>query len=127
MNTLEAILQRLGSAYDRAMMDPNPQMSDEDIMRLYRGKYNSDYVTPDALRDVELGVQRYLAKAPAGIATFFLDDVRDRALRDRGLKRNQTMSDVPRRSPTGAIMEKLLDNRDEYLIVPKKSEMSKIY
>lgn len=124
MNTLEAILQKLGGGYDRAFTNPNPQMSDEDIMNLYRGRYNPDYVTPEALRDVELGVQQFLKTGPL---TLWLNDVRDRALQARGLKYNQNISDVPRKSPTGAIMEKLLNNRDEYLIVPKKSEMSKIY
>lgn len=127
MNTLEAILQKIGGAYDRGFTNPNPQMSDEDIMHLYRGRYNPDYTTPDALRDTELGVQQYLSKAPGGIIKLVLDGVRDNALKSRGLKYNQNIYDIPRTSSTGAIMERLLNMPAEYLVVPEKSDMSDIY
>ena len=123
MDTLEAILQKIGGSYNRAFTNPNPQMSDEDIIKLYKGRTNQ-YATPDALRDVELGVQQYLKSGPL---TLMLDDIRDRALTTRGLKYNQNMYDIPRTSPTGAIMEKLTGIPMDFIVVPKKSNMSDIF
>lgn len=107
MNTLDAILQRLGGAYDRAFTNPNPQMSDEDIMNLYRGRINH-WVTPEALRDAELGVQKYLKTGPL---TLFLNDVRDRALKARGLHIDQGFEDIlDKVSPsTGRIMRDIVN------------------
>lgn len=106
MNTLEAILQRIGGGYDRAFTNPNPQMSDEDIMNLYRGRINH-WVTPEALRDAELGVQKYLKTGPL---TLFLNDVRDRALKARGLHVDQTYEDIiDKVSPsTGRIIKEIV-------------------
>ena len=104
--TLDEILQRIGGAYDRAFTNPNPQMSDADIMDLYRGRINH-WVTPEALRDAELGVQKYLKTGPL---TLFLNDVRDRALRARGLHVDQTYEDIiDKVSPsTGRIIKNIV-------------------
>lgn len=106
MNTLEAILQRIGGAYDRAFTNPNPKMSDEDIMNLYRGRINH-WVTPEALRDAELGVQKFLKTGPL---TLWLNDVRDRALKARGLHVDQTYEDIiDKVSPsTGRIIKEIV-------------------
>lgn len=90
MTVADAILQKIGGGFDRAFTNPNPQMSDEDIMRLYRGRINH-WVTPEALRDAELGVQQFLETGPL---TPILNDVRDRALRNRGLHVDQTYEDI---------------------------------
>ena len=123
MTVAEAILQKIGGVIDRGFTYPNPQMSDEDIMRLYRGRINQ-YATPDALRDAELGVKTYLEKAPRGYLIGMFDGVRDKALQSRGLKYNQGLYDIPRTSPTGVIMEKVTGVPMDYLVVPKKSDMS---
>lgn len=105
--TLDEILQRIGGAYDRAFTNPRPKMSDEDIMNLYRGRINP-WTTPESLRDVELGVQKYLKNGPL---TLFLDDVRDRALRARGLHVDQGFEDIlDKVSPsTGRIMRDIVN------------------
>lgn len=106
MNTLAEILQNIGGRLDRAFVEPNPQMSDNDIMNLYRGRINH-WVTPESLRDAELGVQKYLRSAPL---TLFYDDARDRALRARGLHADQVFEDIiDKVSPsTGRIMRDIV-------------------
>lgn len=93
--------------FTRAFAGPRPGASDEDIIRLYRGRYNQ-YATPEALRDVERGVQTYL-NDPRTPLRFTLDGLRDDALRARGLKYNQGFDEIPERSPTGRFLREIIN------------------
>ena len=96
-----------GGGFTRAFASPRPGASDEDIMRLYRGRYNQ-YATPEALRDVERGVLAYTNDLKTKFR-FALDDLRDQALRARGLKYNQGFDEIPEYSPTGRFLEDIIN------------------
>lgn len=104
---VNAILQRVSGGWNRAWSNPMPNGSDEALMRLYGGRINQ-YATPAALRDVELGVQM-AANDPNRPLTITLGNLRDQALRSRGLKYNQGYDEIPDRSATGAIMKQLIN------------------
>lgn len=114
MSIAEKILQSItGGGYQRALANPMPQASDEDILRLYAGRYNQ-YATPEALRDVELGLQQYL-DMPARDPLFF-DNLRDKGLRMRGLRYDQSFDEIPELSPTKRILRDMINlpNTGEY-------------
>lgn len=106
-DAINNIIQRVRGGWDRAWTNPRPQGSDNELMQLYQGRINQ-YATPDALRDVELGVQM-AANDPRRPFTITLDGLRDQALRARGLKYNQAFDEIPENSPTGAIMKQLIN------------------
>lgn len=105
-DTINNILQRVSGGWNRAWTNPRLNGTDEELMRLYKGRINQ-YVTPDALRDVELGVQ-IAANDSRRHPVILLDDLRDQALRARGLRYDQGFDEIPDTSPTGAIMRKLI-------------------
>ena len=116
MSIATDILDKISSGgFSRAFADPRPGASDTDIMKFYAGRYNQ-YATPESLRDIERGLKTYLDN----IHTMQTDLswLRDRALQKRGLRYDQTLKDIPEKSPTGRIMQELLN--EDYLFVPKK-------
>ena len=96
-----------GGGFSRAFANPRPGASDEDIMNFYRGRYNL-YATPEALRDVERGVKAKI-EAPSTLIYPTLDELRDRALRARGLRYDQTFDEIPEKSPTGRILREIIN------------------
>lgn len=107
-DAIDAIINKVYGGFNRAVATPNPNMSDKDILDLYRGRTNM-YATPEALRDVELGVQAAF-NDPRRTFELFYDDMRDKALRARGLKYNQSYDEIPEKSPTGRIMKEVIKN-----------------
>lgn len=107
-DVIDAIINKVYGGFNRAVTTPNPNMSDKDILDLYRGRTNM-YSTPEALRDVELGVQAAF-NDPRRTFELFYDDMRDKALRARGLKYNQSYDEIPEKSPTGRIMKEVIKN-----------------
>lgn len=107
-DVIDAIINKVYGGFNRAVTTPNPNMSDKDILDLYRGRTNM-YATPEALRDVELGVQAAF-NDPRRTFELFYDDMRDKALRARGLKYNQSYDEIPEKSPTGRIMKEVIKN-----------------
>jgi hypothetical protein len=107
MSVASNILDRIMAGSARAFNMPMPQATDSDILNLYRGRYNQ-YATPEALRDVELGIQRYLDN-PRTPLRFTLDGLRDQALRARGLGYDQSFDEIPEKSPTGRILREIIN------------------
>lgn len=93
--------------FTRAFAGPRPGASDEDIMRLYQGRYNQ-YATPEALRDVERGILAY-TNDPKTKFRFTLDELRDQALGARGLRYNQGFDEIPNYSPTGRFLKGIIN------------------
>lgn len=96
-----------GGGFSRAFAQPRPGASDEDIMNFYRGRYNQ-YATPEALRDIERGVQMNIYD-PQSPLRFTLDGLRDQALRARGLRYDQSFDEIPEKSPTGRILREIIN------------------
>lgn len=96
-----------GGGFTRALAGPRPGASDEDIMRLYQGRYNQ-YATPEALRDVERGIQYYV-NDPRTRFRFTLDGLRDQGLRSRGLGIDQGFHEIPDYSPTGRFLKGIIN------------------
>ena len=90
----------------RHLADARPDASDEDILRLYQTKYNQ-YATPEALRDIERGIQIYADKSPRSTVPF--DKLRDWGLTSRGLRYNQSFDEIPERSPTGRFLREIIN------------------
>ena len=97
----------------------NPK-TDSDIAYLYKNMARPE-IPVSALWDAEKGAR--IGINPKIEET--LNQARERALKNRGWYIGQTDKDMPRKTPTGAIMHQLLN--PDYLIVPDKSEMSNIW
>ena len=96
--------------------------TDADIAWLYR-KIARPEIPASALWDAEKGAMQYLANHSN--ENYDLNYSRKHALDNRGWGTWQTEKDMPYRTPTGAIMEQLLN--PDMLIVPKKEDMSDIW
>lgn len=90
----------------RHFTNPMPDASDNEILRLYQTKYNR-YATPEALRDIERGVQMYFDNNPRSWMP--IDKLRDDGLKSRGLRYNQTFDEIPERSPTGRLLRGIIN------------------
>ena len=96
----------------------NPK-TDADIAYIYRNMVRPE-IPASALWDAEKG-------AEIGIRPKYenMFDARKRALKNRGWYIGQTNADMPEKTPTGAIMQQLLN--PDYLVVPEKKDMSNIW
>lgn len=96
--------------------------TDADIRYIYK-----DLVRPEipatALWDAENGaIKRFYN---TGLDSLTLDDIRKTAIKNRGWGIDQKPEDMPYKTPTGRIMEQLL-NPDK-IIVPDKNKMDDIW
>lgn len=104
--TIQEILDSVKDWNNYTFTSPNPNASDEVLMKLYANAMNPEYVNADALRDVELGVQEAASKRP--LPYFMLDRLRNEALKSRGMHWTQDYGDVPAKSRTGAPLQQLM-------------------
>lgn len=94
--------------------------TDADIAYLYR-----DLVRPEipasALWDAEHGAEQRANTNMYAKYGMGPSDFRKEAVLNRGWGIGQTAADMPKKTPTGRIMEQLMN--PDYLIVPKKEDM----
>lgn len=99
----------------------NPK-TDADIAYIYRNMVRPE-IPASALWDAEKGANERFQNS--GLDYQSLNDLRQKAVKNRGWGINQTDADMPARTPTNAIMKQLLN--PDYIIVPEKSEMGNIW
>lgn len=93
--------------------------TDADLGYIYRNMVRPE-IPASALWDAESGARlNYNPKNEN------MDVARERAIFNRGWGLNQTAEEMPTRTPTGAIMQQLLN--PDYIIVPDKKDMSNIW
>lgn len=98
--------------------------TDADLAYLYRNLVRPE-IPASALWDAEKGAMERASTPMAAKYEMGTKDFRKNAILNRGWGLDQQASDMPYRTPTGAIMKQLLN--PDYLIVPEKSEMRDIW
>lgn len=113
------------SFWRKLMLDLNATpKTDADLAYLYRNLVRPE-IPVSALWDAEKGARDRANTSYATKTDKSVKDFRPIAIKNRGWGLEQSAEDMPKRTPTNAIMKQLLN--PDYLIVPEKSEMGNIW
>lgn len=113
------------SFWRKLMLDLNATpKTDADLAYLYRNLVRPE-IPASALWDAEKGARDRANTSYAAKTNKSVKDFRPMAIKNRGWGLEQSAEDMPKRTPTNAIMKQLLN--PDYLIVPEKSEMGNIW
>lgn len=113
------------SFWRKLMLDLNATpKTDADLAYLYRNLVRPE-IPVSALWDAEKGARERAGTFYAAKNEMSVKDFRPTAIKNRGWGLDQTAGDMPKRTPTNAIMKQLLN--PDYLIVPEKNEMGNIW
>lgn len=113
------------SFWRKLMLDLNATpKTDADLAYLYRNLVRPE-IPVSALWDAERGARDRANTSYAAKNEMSVKDFRPIAIKNRGWGLEQSAEDMPKRTPTNAIMKQLLN--PDYLIVPEKNEMGNIW
>ena len=115
------------SFWRKLMLDLNATpKTDADLAYLYRNLVRPE-IPASALWDAEEGAKKRASYEQELYGHLFkdVDSTRPKAIRNRGWGIDQKPEDMPYKTPTGRIMEQLLN--PDRLIVPDKNKMGNIW